>query len=352
MLTEDQERDVLWAIQREWRLVNFDFDDAMKPPAFALSSNEQILGRYNHELRILEISRTLLLKHPWSVLVEVLRHEVAHQYVAEVLRVQEDPHGPAFRRVCEARAIDARACGTPAATDPEDLKILARVEKLLALAGSSNQHEAELAMSKAQRLMLQHNLDLAAAHKPLRYGFKHLGRASRRTPEHERRLALILMEHFFVNVLWVSQYDVVHRYHATILEVCGTPENLAIAEYVYNFLIQTATRLWLEHKRTLAIQGDRDRRSFMAGVMRGFAAKLEHQIIENAKTGLVWVGEPGLNRYFDARHPRVVMRRRSGGEKNSAFFAGQTAGGQIVLHRGVEHSQSRGLALPPKSGSR
>lgn len=42
-----------------------------------------------------------------------------------------------------------------------DQKILDKLQKLLALAGSDNEHEAELAMSKAEVLMREHNLSVA-----------------------------------------------------------------------------------------------------------------------------------------------------------------------------------------------
>lgn len=42
-----------------------------------------------------------------------------------------------------------------------DQKIIERLQKLLALAASDNEHEAELAMSKAEALMREHNLSVA-----------------------------------------------------------------------------------------------------------------------------------------------------------------------------------------------
>ena len=47
--------------------------------------------------------------------------------------------------------------------------IIEKIKKLLALANSSNEHEAALAASHAQRLLSEHNLamaDIEAAHKP------------------------------------------------------------------------------------------------------------------------------------------------------------------------------------------
>jgi hypothetical protein len=42
-----------------------------------------------------------------------------------------------------------------------DQKIIEKLQKLLALAASDNEHEAGLAMSKAEALMREHNLSVA-----------------------------------------------------------------------------------------------------------------------------------------------------------------------------------------------
>ena len=47
--------------------------------------------------------------------------------------------------------------------------IIEKIKKLLALANSSNEHEAALAAGHAQRLLSEHNLamaDIEASHKP------------------------------------------------------------------------------------------------------------------------------------------------------------------------------------------
>ena len=137
------------------------------------------LGRWVPEHRSIEIARRLVLEHPWGIVVEVLKHEMAHQYVHEVLgKTEESAHGPAFREVCERLGIDSSAAGIPAAgaTTPEDARVLERIARLLALAESANVHEAQAAMNAAQRLMLKHNLDSVADKRRAGYGFRHLGK--------------------------------------------------------------------------------------------------------------------------------------------------------------------------------
>src|SRR5580700_1722926 len=69
--------------------------------------------------------------------------------------------------------------------------VIERVRKLLALAGSSNEHEAALAAEKAQELMLRHGFDLAqvAATKHETFGVGEARLTSARVDPWRRRLA-------------------------------------------------------------------------------------------------------------------------------------------------------------------
>src|SRR5690606_31547415 len=144
----------------------------------------------------------------WGAVVEVLKHEMAHQYVDEVLgNCDETAHGPAFRRVCAERGIDARANGAPnadaAEASNEERAALEKIARLLTLASSPNEHEAQAAMAAAQRLMLKYNLEVSAKTDARDYCFRHLGKPTGRVYEAPRILALILSEHFFVETIWV-----------------------------------------------------------------------------------------------------------------------------------------------------
>ena len=63
----------------------------------------------------------------------------------------------ASTRAPRARAVAGRR------RSAEVDRVLERIRKLLALAGSPNQHEAEIAMRKAHELMLRHNIEASAA---------------------------------------------------------------------------------------------------------------------------------------------------------------------------------------------
>jgi hypothetical protein len=355
MLGVELERAALRALAECWQHLSYTFfRRSLKRPVFALSDASGRFGRWIPEQRTIEISRRLLAEHGWGAVVEVLKHEIAHQYVDEVLCARDEAaHGPAFREVCRQRGFDARAAGAPdapAAVGEE--RVLDRVAKLLALAESPNVHEAQAAMNAAQRLMLKYNLQAIASGRAGSHGFRHIGRATGRVSESERILAAILGDHFFVEVIWVPVWRPLEGRRGSVLEVCGTPENLEMAEYVHSFLTHTAERLWREYKRERRIASNAKRRTFVAGVMTGFRLKLEQQRNSDTKQGLVWLGDRALHDYFRARHPRVRWTRYGATRRSDAYAHGQEAGKRIVLHRGVSTGSSGAIPLLPSRSGR
>jgi hypothetical protein len=354
----------LWAT---WRQLNDSyFRSALIAPTLELVTWRATLGRWIPDTRTIEISLPLVVEKPWGIVVEVLKHEMAHQYVHEILGERsETPHGPAFRDACARLGVDARASGVPATamsrtdagagrTEVEALeeKTVARISRLLALAESPNRHEAEAAMAAAQRLMLRHNLDAVRTNTAREYRFAHLGQATGRVGEHERLVAMILGKHFFVEAIWVPVYRPREGKRGSLLEICGTPSNLAIAEYAHGFLHGTAERLWNDHKQEKGLS-DRERRTFLAGVMTGFADKLARQEATSRADGLVWIKDGDLGGYLRRRHPHVRHVRHAGHRRNDTWVHGREAGRKIVLHRPVAAGEtSRGRLLPAKKSDR
>jgi predicted SprT family Zn-dependent metalloprotease len=348
-LTTELERWLLRELLSQWKQINAAyFKETLAPPTLELTFSASILGRWTRDTRTIEMSRPFVLEHPWGAVIEVLKHEMAHQYVHEVLREEsEHPHGPAFRQTCERLGIDRAAAGVPVVSDPIETKMIERVARLLALAESPNVHEAEAATAAAHRLMLKYNLEAGKSATARAYGFRHLGTPSGRIGEHDRILAMLLGKHFFVEVIWVPVYRPLEGKRGSVLEICGALSNLAIAEYVHAYLLHTSEELWNEHKRAHKIAGNRDRRVFLVGVMAGFAEKLARQATHHREEGMVWLKDADLSGFFRRRHPYVRNVRHAGTRKNEAFSHGREAGRQINIRRGVEAAATtRGRMLP------
>lgn len=328
---------LLEALAGVWRRVNHDrFRRALRPPRLTLSDSRTTLGQWRPLTRTIALSTDLVHHQPWRVVEEVLAHEMAHQYVHEVLGVtDEPPHGPAFQRVCRDAGISADATGLPH-VDGEDPRVLRRIRKLLALATSDNRHEAEAAMRRAHRLMLEHNIETADA--GARFDFRQIGPAKLRFFAWEKAIWGLLGRHFFVQIVSVPVYLPQRDRWGTTAEAIGTPENLDLAEHVEAWLRTTALRLWAAHKRN---RKAKDRNAFLTGVILGFSEKLSRSAREAAETGLVWTGDPALAEYQTARYPRLRAARRTSIRVGSAYRAGRAEGEQLVLHRPIRASARR-----------
>ena len=339
---------LLRALGRTWEEINQNhFGSRLRRPVLALLDAEARLGQWHGPRRTLSLSRRLVLEQPWGMVREVLKHEIAHQFVDEVLGIRDQTaHGPSFEATCRRFGIDPAASGLPsevaggpgagaAGQEPEPHPVLRRIARLLALAASPNLHEAEAAMTQAQRLMLKHNVDADAATTSRGFGYRHVGQPLPRIDGARQILAGILADHFFVDVIWVPCYLPRAGREARVLEVCGRAENVEVAAWVFEYLVETAERLWREHRQAQGIPGDRDRRRFLLGVMIGFSEKLQTGAADNRREGLIWKGDPDLAAYLHRRYPRRRGGGRIGYQQDATYESGRQAGRNIVLKRVV-----------------
>lgn len=340
------------ALLRELRS-NYDWENDARfrkrlvPPVIVLSDAKDRWGRWVSDRRTLELSRRLVLERPWPEVLGVMLHEMAHQFVDEVLKAgHEAAHGDIFQKVCAERGIDGKAAGSPMAAESEEGggeidKVLDRIRKLLALAGSQNQHEAELAMKKAHELMLRHNIEMTRAKANDSYHVGHLGDPDKRGNRVEDAVMSLLSEYFFVKVIRIPVYIPRKGKRGGVFEIVGTRANVEMAKHVYEFLLSTSERLWQANRKDARVQSGRDRLSYQSGVIRGFHDKLSEERVELVGTGLVWRGDSHLDDFYHSRHPRITSRRRTV-RMSEAHSAGREAGRTIVLHRPIENGPSSG----------
>ena len=341
VLAFDLERALLRELADEHRRQSaMLFRDQLRPVVVRFVDADGKLGEWDLATRTISFARRFVVDAPWGTVVEVLKHEMAHQYAHEVLGAVDEPaHGPAFRRVCDERGIDPAAAGLPAAGLGDDDRVLRKVAKLLALAGSANVHEAQSAAQKAQKLMLEHAIDAARLDGDRGRVFVQLGAPKLRVPRHEKILAHILVARFHVQAILVPAFSVDDGARGHVLEVCGGRAQVATAVYVHGFLLRTADRLWDEH-RAQHPGGAADRLRFLAGVMRGFDEKLQAGEKQLAQEGLVWVGDARTDEWFHRRHPRI-RRTRVSAPHGHAHESGRRAGRDIVLHKPVDEAPTR-----------
>ncbi|MBI5609328.1 MAG: DUF2786 domain-containing protein, partial [Deltaproteobacteria bacterium] len=253
---------------------------------------------------------------------------------------------PAFAQTCRRLQTSPRATGPrDGATTTETGKILARVQKLLALADNDNVHEAEAAMAAANKLLLEHNLQHVVRQEDAQYQARLVGKAAGAFDVSAKLVAAILSEFFFVECIWVATYDARRDQSQRQLEIMGSETNLELAHYVHDFLHRECEALWQRSQTGLWSSDRSSKREFKAGVLMGFRDKLRAERTVSRARGLVWLGDPGLTAYTRERYPRLVSTGSAGVAHSSALAAGRAAGSQLSVHPGVSHPAARGRLL-------
>ncbi len=354
--TAELDRQLLFVLTSSWHTFNRDlFGGGLTLPVLLIEDTASRLGHWRRRDRTIGLSLPLIRTRPWHLVRAVLKHEMAHQYVDEVLGIldSEPAHGPAFARVCAELQIDARASGLPddddssvdlGGADDATARVMRRVQKLFALADSDNQNEAEAATKAAQRLMLEHNIADLQRRQALRYQTKRLTTATLRMPAHIKMLSGLLSQYFFVEVVLARAYLPDEGRDGFFVEVSGTPENLAIAEWIFTFLCAAGDRVFAAERRAQQLPSS-SRARFLTGFVGGVSEKLARERVVQAAEGLVWVGDADLHAWVRREHPRLRMTRVKTAV-DDAHRRGRAAGNDVVLSRPVEgHSGNRGRLL-------
>lgn len=219
-------------------------------------------------------------------------------------------------------------------------KIVDKIKKLLALANSSNENEAQLASTKAQELMMKYNLELSkidSKDKDIKSEF--IGEA-RKKVSYKESLVLALINEFF-NVQTVSIRRRGDNGNETVHDMIGEKHNVEIAKYVYDFLMMSFEQQFQAYKKETGCPLS-SKKSFMTGIYHGFYKKMEETnnkiVQENA---LVVVKDKDVERFvFDKYKNLKKTNTKTDTRDINAFESGKEAGGKMNVRRGINDASS------------
>ncbi len=361
-MSELKDKKRLWTLQliQEYQHICYSFRLKLKKPVIAVESLSGKWGCYDNETRTLTISERLIENYPWTVVLEVFKHEICHQIVFETHK-SEEIHGPLFRQTAKQLGLSAWAMRAESEIEspladlidskmsPEEERLSGRVEKLLSLATSANEHEATAAMQKVQELYAKYNFDKVqnASTNKMNYIVVNLKR--KRVERYQSSIASLLSDHFFVDIIHTTIYDSVDCEDYKALEILGSRENVQMAEYVFHFLENQLKLLWKEYSSEVN-KGRRAKTSFYLGVISGFREKLEKSTkkinteYEKAGVSLVALKDGELKNYVSERYPRLkrVYHGRRYHDSDS-YSVGKDKGKNLNLHKAVHKSGIAGL---------
>lgn len=338
----------------------------LAPAVMVVGDFASPLARWDATKRSIEVSFDFICKHPWPIVLEVLRHEIAHQIVDELFK-QHCIHGAWFKKAAEMVGLASWA--TAACLDlnnlaalrqtpklpPEQERLLAKAQKLLALAASANRCEAELAMQKVHELYATYHLHLLRETNKPEFTAILIEQGQKRIATYQSLIASLLVKFFHVQVIHTSCFNAADCETYKALELLGLSHQVEMAEYVYYFLDNKAKSLWKEFKAEPGNKKGLKPSSFYQGVIAGFREKLEHQhehhqqkhecesdARQEKEVRLALRHESQrLEAYVAYRHPRLHSISVGGSRRSSQLFAaGKKKGQQLVLHRPLKQGNS------------
>ena len=221
--------------------------------------------------------------------------------------------------------------------------ITKKIQKLLSLAESSNEHEAKAAANMAQELMVKHNLQSVDLEES-EYGENVIDEYKRANVQSKYVIDL-LDRFFFVKPVTARRARRnektlrIERY--TTLEIFGTKENVEIAQYTYGFLMRAFDRSWKEYKRETGAPAS-SKQSYMVGLWRGLKEQLSttRKKVEN-ETGLVVVQDHGLSSYMFSKIGATKQRNsRTKVGDSQAANSGKEAGRNMRISRGINQGHA------------
>ena len=252
-----------WCLQlvKEHEAICVQHNISLSRPAFIISSSKQKWGSWDHGLNTISISGNLILSQPWDIVIEVLKHEMAHQYVSEKHNTNGH-HGPFFLKACEVLSVHP-AFQKATAQNNIDIgmlkgelpkgsrKILTKIKKLLALGTSKNEKEAQAASRKANYLLAKYNLskkDINGLEKEA-LSYVTITHYKKRLDRLQKAISCTVLKYYFIDTVISYSYDAKRDDTFRSIVLFGTKENLKVAEYVYHYLYRTGRNLWQQYKK-------------------------------------------------------------------------------------------------------
>jgi hypothetical protein len=354
----------LWAARllREHKNICWAYKVDLRRPAFEIIDSNKIQGQWNPESRRIRIAAKVIKAHSWDVIVNLLKHEMAHQIVSEILK-GPGRHDVLFRKACRMIGVPLQFCkasGRLPLTAPglgrpeqsESSKTVDRVNKLLSLAQSDNEHEASIAMQRANELMAKYNIQRIEQNKESAYVYKIINLKRKRLARHQHEICSILIDFFFVEIVFSQLYDARTQNSYRTVEILGARENVLVAEHVYHFLSKTLNTLWKSFQMETGGRASA-RRSYFSGVLTGFRDKLSRAEGKKAApfnydnnpndqaftSALIRARDTGLYDFIKQRFPRLArLRSQTGAFDKKAYEAGKKKGRQLTVHKAVVES--------------
>lgn len=310
----------------------------------AFESDNQ-LGYFDHHSYQIAINKRLMYTAKQDVIKNILRHEIAHLISFLEYGRSISHHGIEYKEICKkfGWGKDVYLSQTNIELQNEKIegdiiseKVISKVKKLLQLASSDNQHEAELATIKANELLISHNiskLHIKAEQEDTVY-VNRVIQGKRILAKH--RAIHRILETFLVRPIFSTSSGNFY------LEVTGDKVNVELANYVALFLDQQLDRLWLDTRKNYQnIKGPTAKNSFMNGVANGYVSKIKTFQNKSSNSKDIIKIEKDLEKKISMIYKRLRSTGQSSTKScNLSSALGEAAGKNLSIRPAIKNQQS------------
>lgn len=304
-----------------------------------------------------------------SIVIWALSHDLAEEYFKTTQNLSKSYElawkrlslEPSFCSTSHRLTETPRHWKEQNSEDQDERKYLERVNKLFALAESSNEAESQLAMERAQEMLLARNM---SRHREGRGGQRdmvslilHLDTV--RLANTTIAIGKILAKFYFTKIVYGRDFDTIKSTNMRCIHLLGRRENVLMAEHVFDFLSHKIDALWTIAKKEKNLPG-KAKLSYQMGLLKGFSNKLGAMVdfrkAASAKTdsktdesALISLECQDLDLYTKEKFPSLCNLSTSDYKMhNEGYTLGKEDGAEIVIHaplNGVVKNQDTRLML-------
>ena len=225
--------------------------------------------------------------------------------------------------------------------DAEKERIIARIEKLMAIVNDKSDSEAESAMMLAQKLMAEYHLteaDISTEDKEEAV-IKETMDIGSRNNGWKRYLAIVIARNFRCATYYtVARRDYRHggNVHGQIVTFLGEEADAKLAKQTFHFAVENGEYRYKDFSKQNDVD-KYDRITFYTSYVQGIASKFEEQKAANQQWGLVLVQPAAVAKEFESMHTHTTHNNNIGiyTHSNAAKAAGYAAGRAFNAGAGV-----------------
>lgn len=327
------------------------------PINLVVFEGQKNLGYFDYRSFTIALNKKLMFEAKTEVIKDILRHELAHYYTYIVHGLKEI-HGEDFKKVCRTFSWNENVLKAASSIEIENAqyedsnfdRIQEKIKKLLALSNSENAHESELAMMRANELIIEYNINELK-----------LRNENTETAKDEESFVETVLEGSKKNAKHTAIYDILRTFQVAPvfnmgkgsfqLEVVGSKQNIELAKYVAGFLDHKLEELYHNEKKANAqiLSGLAAKNAFMKGIGVGYVEKIENGLktYKNSKDLILLKSD--LQRILNRVYPRLSSSYSTGGSSNSmAKQLGEQNGKKLSINPSIKNKSHTTLLLGQK----